>query len=193
MPLILSMCMFFLSFTPLWISVLFIDAMSIYEGGSSLQTELISIIVITVLTTFSMVILFRQFRTDKRAGIQKFRIDNVVEEKTITSEYLLAYILPLFAFDFTLWTQMVLFLIYFLTLAFLCIKHNHLSVNIVLELFGYRFYNCNLINEDEVPVSKQIISREKLTNHKTQIVSVKPINNEYSLDLMDWPVKAPSE
>ena len=191
MPLILSMCMFFLSFTPLWISVLFIDAMSIYEGGSSLQTEWISIIAITVLTTFSMVILFRQFRTDKRAGIQKFRIDNVVEEKTITSEYLLAYILPLFAFDFTLWTQMVLFLIYFLTLAFLCIKHNHLSVNIVLELFGYRFYNCNLINEDEVPVSKQIISREKLTNHKTQIVSVKPINNEYSLDLMDWPVKEP--
>ena len=191
MPLILSMCMFFLSFTPLWISVLFIDAMSIYEGGSSLQTEWISIIAITVLTTFSMVILFRQFRTDKRAGIQKFRIDNVVEEKTITSEYLLAYILPLFAFDFTLWTQMVLFLIYFLSLAFLCIKHNHLSVNIVLELFGYRFYNCNLINEDEVPVSKQIISREKLTNHKTQIVSVKPINNEYSLDLMDWPVKEP--
>ncbi len=191
MPLILSMCMFFLSFTPLWISVLFIDAMSIYEGGSSLQTEWISIIAITALTTFSMVNLFRQFRTDKRAGIQKFRIDNVVEEKTITSEYLLAYILPLFAFDFTLWTQMVLFLIYFLTLAFLCIKHNHLSVNIVLELFGYRFYNCNLINEDEVPVSKQIISREKLTNHKTQIVSIKPINNEYSLDLMDWPVKEP--
>lgn len=191
MPLFLSMCMFFLSFTPLWISVMFIDAMSIYEGGSSLQTEWISIIAITVLTTFSLVILFCQFRTDNRAGIQKFRIDNVVEEKTITSEYLLAYILPLFAFDFTRWTQMVLFLIYFLTLAFLCIKHNHLSVNIVLELFGYRFYICDLLNEDEVSVSKQIISREKLTNHKTQIVSVKPINNEYSLDLMDWPVKGP--
>jgi len=191
MPLILSMSMFFLSFTPLWISILFIDAMSIYEGSSSLRTEWISIFAIAVLTVFSVIILLCQFRTDKRTGILKFRIDNAVEEKTITSEYLLAYILPLFAFDFTLWTQMVLFLIYFLTLAFLCIKHNHLSVNIVLEIFGYRFYNCELKNEDEKSVSKQIISREKLTNHKTQIVSVRPLNNEYSLDLMDWPVKEP--
>mgnify|MGYP000320977530 FL=1 len=61
----------------------------------------------------------------------------------ITAEYLLSYILPLFAFDFTKWDEVVKFLIFFLTFGYLCIKHNSFSVNIVLELLGYKMYDCN--------------------------------------------------
>jgi len=119
-------------------------------------------------------------------SIQKFRLIKVEEQKSITAEYLLSYILPLFAFDFTMWDQVVLFLVYFLTLGYLCIKHNQLSVNIVLELFNFRFYRCEMETEDQVPVTKYIISREKLINHKNGIISTRPLNNEYSLDLLDW-------
>lgn len=58
------------------------------------------------------------------------------------AEYLLSYILPLFAFDFTVWNGVVLFLIFFTILGFLCIKHNYFSVNIILEMAEFRFYNC---------------------------------------------------
>lgn len=186
MSIISSICMFFLSFAPLWVSVLFINIKSIVEATTPVTTEWLSIIVIGVLTIVSMLVLLIPLNVKKRAGIQKFRIIQAEEEKTITAEYLLSYILPLFAFDFREWNQVVLFLIYFLTLGYLCIRHNHLSVNIVLELFGYRFYKCELENEDKIVVNKNIISREKLINHKTQIISIKPLNNEYSLDLMDW-------
>lgn len=186
MSLIASLCMFFLSFTPLWLSVLFVDVISIMENDECLYTEWISILLIIFLFAISLIVLLISLNTKKRTGIQKYRISSVNEEKTISAEYLLSYILPLFAFDFTIWSQVVLFLIYFLTLGYLCIKHNHLSVNIVLELMNYRFYQCELENEDKLLVAKCIISKEKLLNHKNDIISVRPLNNEFSLDLLDW-------
>lgn len=186
MSLISSMSLFFLSFAPLWLSVLFIDIKSIIENETPLYTEWISIATIIAFTAVALLALQKSLSIRKRSGIQKYRIVSVEEEKTITAEYLLSYILPLFAFDFTQWSQVVLFLIYFLTLAFLCIKHNHFSVNIVLEFLKYRFYQCELENEDGIAITKCVISREKLNNHVTHILSVRPLNNEYLLDLQDW-------
>ena len=40
---IVSFCMYFLSFIPLWITVLFIDIKSLIEGGNYKYTEIISI------------------------------------------------------------------------------------------------------------------------------------------------------
>ena len=66
-------------------------------------------------------------------------IVSAVQEKGITSEFLLSYILPLFAFDFTLWSGCVEFLIYYVILAFLCIRNNNVYANLWLEVFGYKF------------------------------------------------------
>lgn len=181
-----SLSMFFLSFTPLWISVLFLDIKSIIQNETSLYTEWISICAIIAFLVISLIILSRSLSLKNRAGIMKYHLVCIEEQKSITSEYLLSYILPLFAFDFTLWDQVVLFLVYFLALGYLCIKHNHLSVNIVLELLCYRFYKCVMETEDHVSVTKFIISREKLINHKHDKISTRPLNNECSLDLLDW-------
>ena len=181
-----SLSMFFLSFAPLWISILFLDIKSIIENETPLCTEWISICMIAMLSLLSVIILSCSLRVKNRAGIQKYRLTHVEEQKSITAEYLLSYILPLFAFDFAMWDQVILFLVYFLTLGYLSIKHNHMSVNIVLELFHYRFYLCEMETEDHVAVTKYIISKEKLINHKNDVISVRPLNNEYSLDLQDW-------
>ena len=186
MSVVSSLSMYYLSFAPLWVSVLFLDIKSIVENETSLCTEWISICVIAVMSVLSAIILSRSLRIKDRAGIQKYRLIHVEEQKSITAEYLLSYILPLFAFDFTVWDQVVLFLVYFLTLGYLCIKHNQLSVNIVLELFRYRFYHCEMETEDQISVTKFIVSRERLINHKNDIISTRPLNNEYSLDLLDW-------
>ena len=74
--------------------------------------------------------------------------------------YLISYILPLFAFDFTLWDEVVEFMIFFIVLGFLCIYHNNFSVNIILELLQYRFYECSLLNADNIEVEKVIISKD---------------------------------
>lgn len=79
-----------------------------------------------------------------------------------------------------------MFLIFFIFLGFLCVKHNYFSVNIMMELCKYKFYNCELENEDGIVISKVIITKERLLNHKNEKISLRPVNNEYSLDLMDW-------
>lgn len=117
-----------------------------------------------------------------RAGRSEYNLKSVKEEKTITAEYLLSYILPLFAFDFTLWNEVVLFLIFFITFGFLCIRHNYFSVNIILELANFRFYQCELENEDGVVIEKRIISHRKLNGFKGENILVKSLNNEYMLD-----------
>lgn len=56
----------------------------------------------------------------------------------------------------------------------------------MMELCKYKFYNCELENEDGIVISKVIITKERLLNHKNEKISLRPVNNEYSLDLMDW-------
>ena len=46
--------------------------------------------------------------------------------------------------------------------------------------------NPNHIKEAINNGASLIISKEKLLNHKNQIISTRPLNNEYSLDLMGW-------
>ena len=134
MSIITGFCMFFLSFCPLWLSVLFIDIKSIYEGNLNLWTEIISLLLIMIATIISLAVLLRELNPRNTNNKQEYILISAKEEKTITAEYLLSYILPLFTFDFTVWHEVLLFLIFFSVFAFLSIRHNHFSVNVLLEL-----------------------------------------------------------
>lgn len=181
MSMLVSASLFFLSFAPLWISVIFIDAMSIADGAVNTWTEIISIDLVLIFMLICLIIMICSVNPQNSKSAQPYVLTSVREAKAITAEYLLSYILPLFAFDFTQWRQVVLFLIFFVTLGFLCIRHNYFCVNIVLELFGYRFYQCDLENEDGIAISKTIISKVHLNAYTTKTISLKALNNEYLL------------
>lgn len=183
MSAIASFSIFFLSFCPLWISVIFVDGISLWRGTEFPYTELISIALIAIFGVLSLLVLLRIFDVKNSNGAQSYTVSSAAEEKTITSEFLLSYILPLFAFDFTLWYEVMLFLVFFAVFAFLCIRHNHFSVNIVLELMGYRFYRCELKNEDEQEISRIVISRSALSAHPNAEICIRPINNDYSVQI----------
>lgn len=185
MSAITSFSMFFLSFCPLWISVLFVDIKSICEGNPNIWTEIISISLLLIVSIIALVVLKCELNPRNTSNPQEFRIISAKEEKMITAEYLLSYILPLFAFDFTVWDEVVLFLIFFLVFAFLSIRHNYFSVNILLELLRYRFYSCELENEDNVSVSKIIVCQETLSAQIGNVIFVRAINNEYSVKISE--------
>ena len=114
MSTITSFCMFFLSFVPLWVSILFIDFMSLHQSQANPWTEIISISLITVVSLISLIVLLRVLCVPKGADcIADYKIVEINEEKKISTEYLLSYILPLFAFQFDKWTDVVTFLIFF--------------------------------------------------------------------------------
>ena len=180
-----SVSLYFLSFIPLWISIVFLDVLSIIENKTSCITEYISIGCILIATAFSTAVIIYEIHGQGKEGAKEGILESVKEEKTITAEYLLSYILPLFAFDFTLWSQVVLFLIFFMTLGFLFLRHNYYCVNIVLELAGYRFYQCSIKGYDGKEFQKIIISRQHLNSLKGNAIFVAMLNNDFGLDVSD--------
>ena len=184
MSVFVSFSMYFLSFVPLWITILFIDIKSLVDGGGDKWTEIISISGILLGLLVSMIILFvKFFVTDDEKYV--LTINDAKESKTVTAEFLLSYILPLFAFDFTQGDEVVKFLIFFLIFGVLCIRHNNFSDNIILELMHYRMYECKLMNADGMEVERTVISKNILSTSKGKDVQVKILNNEYYLDLHD--------
>lgn len=183
MSIVTGLCMYFSSFFPLWISVLFLDIKSIAEGKPNICTEIISISLIFIFSVISLIVLNKTMNSKDGNGSEVYTLIEAKEEKTITAEFLLSYILPLFAFDFTTWDEVVQFLIFFLVFAFLSIRHNHFSVNVLMELFKYRFYSCQLKNADGVEISKIVICRKILTSKAGAEIRIRPINNEYSINI----------
>jgi hypothetical protein len=175
--------MYFLSFAPLWITILFIDIKSLIDGGNR-WTEIIGITGILLGLSISLIILIIKFFV---ADDEKYTltIQDAKESKTITAEFLLSYILPLFAFDFTQWDEVAKFMIFFLIFGYLCIRHNNFSANIILELMHYRMYDCILMNTDGKVVERTIISKRILSISEGKDIQVKILNNDYYLDLYD--------
>ncbi|MBR6094061.1 MAG: hypothetical protein IKP92_03445 [Lachnospiraceae bacterium] len=184
MSIFVSFSMYFLSFVPLWITVLFINIKSLIDGGGDKWTEIISITGILLGLLVSLIILFVKFFVidDEKYVLS---IQEAKESKTITAEFLLSYILPLFAFDFTQWDEVVKFLIFFLIFGFLCIRHNYFSVNIILEILHYRMYECSLMNPDGKEVERTVISKNILSASRGRFIQVKILNNEYYLDIFE--------
>ncbi len=180
---IFSFSLYFTSFLPLWISVIIIDVISCIQDKTNLCTEYISIVCIVVVLLLCTFVIWYVLCKNNEDGIHTYSLVEAQEEKTISAEYLLSYILPLFAFDFTIWNQVLLFLVFFLTLAFLCIKHNHFTVNIILDIINYKFYKCVLKSTDNVTTEKIVLSRRELNINKGEDIKLKSLNNEYKLDV----------
>lgn len=176
-------CLFFLSFLPLWVSIAFVDFMSICETRKCLGIEIISLVLIIGGILISSLVVAVQMQKSKQGSHIHAKIVKVSKQKAVTAEYLLSYILPLFAFDFTKWKQVVLFLIFFATLAFLCLKHHYVYANIVLELWGYTCYDCTLKKEDENEFEAVVISADELTGMINHDINYTRMNGGYVLHL----------
>lgn len=177
--------MFFTSFIPLWITVIFKDVLSIYSNEKYVCTEWISIILIMIVLVMSITIMIKGIKTmEKSRGYSPYKIISVEKLNGLSSEYLLAYVVPLFAFDFTTWFGAVEFLVYFLILMFLCVKNNNVYSNLILEIQDYKFYNCELQNaiETQTPtICKTIISKQPLSSKNGHVIDIIELDSPFYL------------
>ena len=125
------------------------------------------------------------FRTSNTDDLQKYVLSDCTEQKTVISDYMLAFILPLYAFDFTVWYEVVKFLILFCFFGYLYIK-NHLFVsNLIFVVLGYKVYECTLLNTDDCLLKRQVLSKKPLPFCINNKLILKLINNTFSLDVTD--------
>lgn len=181
--------MFVTSFIPLWISIIVIDVWEMVEYSvvnwdrthnafeninillRSNALLITSVIIITVFVINSIKSI-RAFLNDRNAKPNKSKGTIIAARRAnkLSSEFLLAYILPMIAFDFSNIKNVVLFVIYFIVLAILCIKNNNVYTNVYLEFLGYKIYDCDIrckvMGKDHDYLNSLIISPVDLTLEK---------------------------
>ena len=185
--MIFQFAIYFLSFVPLWISILFVDIISCLRNDNYLLTEIISMIVIPVGMIISSVIVWNRLsskRSKRKQNMESYVIEAAKEERFGAAEFLMAYVLPFFAFDFTLWDGTVLFLIFFFILWTLVYRHKYFCVNFAMEIFGYRVYECELKNGKQI-ISKYIVSQQQLELKCGETIKTQKFNNDYHFDIKD--------
>lgn len=186
--------MFVTSFIPLWISIIIFDIWDIVAASiknwskneklfhnlkicvQACAVQLISILIIVIMVLISIrgINNFLRERNESTQNPQGLIIKARKANK-LSSEFLLAYILPLIAFDFGCIKSIFLFLVYFSILAFLCIRNNNIYTNIMLEFKKYRLFSCDI--QCELPGEKKkiyydslVISRDDLSIYENKEV-----------------------
>jgi len=165
------------SFIPLWISIIFVllwdinsrcysNICSLLKGNSVQIGFLIFIVIILVISTVAVIrFLSHKRKQNEVSGYGK--IISAQKSATLVTDFLLTYIMPLIAFDFTDLRDIILFLLYFLLIVFLNIRNGNVYTNILFEFMGYRVYICNIerniTGKTYLFSDCSIISKENLT------------------------------
>ena len=180
--MVFQLSMYYLSFTPLWITVILMDVFSMVNGEFNLWTEYISIPLLVVVFILAITCVRKELNPKGMDNTQEYELESAKEEKFLAAEFLMSFVLPLFAFDFTKHQSVILFLVFFLIFGWLCIRHNYFCVNVVLEAMGYKVYDCTYQTFDEVIIEKKVISKRPLPQCVGDTVRTRSLNNEYVLD-----------
>ena len=116
---------------------------------------------------------------------EQLQIKSVSEQKTASLEYMLSFVLPMFAFEFTQWETVILFILYFAVLSYLTLKHNLLVANIVFEVLHYQFYDVTAINGYNIETKREVISKRPLENLQAEDIFLRSMNNGFWCDVTD--------
>lgn len=177
-----KIAMFITSFLPLWLTILFIEILSICKNDKNLLIEYTVVCLILVIFFLSLGVIVFTLRKISNNWFHTYKIEESNLEAGVTSEFLLSYILPLVAFDFTTWDSVAQFMLYFFILSFLCIRNNNVYANLLFELKGYRFYSCELKWASELSTSTipaLVISKEDLRAKKGQNIKLARLNQPF--------------
>lgn len=171
---------FIMSYLPLWIIVCFECIVSVIGKNQSLCTEWLTvwIVVPIVLCSYLVFSAILQGALDER-GL-RYKIVETKQLKGISSEYLLSYVIPLIAFDFTHWQDMIKFSIIWGFLFLLCWHFWQMPIA-CLSMLGFFVSECELETNDGQLVQKVVISRNPLSRIKGEMVMIVDIDNNQAI------------
>jgi len=199
--------MFFTSFLPLWVSIIISDLWNIVVKLNALYTsntekkvitvktvlctisiESLMILILLICSIISIHAINDIIKTQRSAEFhERGIIKRAKRGNKLTAEFLLAYILPMIAFDYSDIKSILLFLIYFVVLTFLCIRNNNVYTNIYLEFMGYRMYECDIecstMNGSHIYTDSLVISKNNLTQTIPQEIGYFDFDNYIYIEI----------
>ena len=95
-----------------------------------------------VATVYALLFVRRKNRQSEKSA--SVTIIEARKSTTVVTDFLLFYILPMIAFDFSSVRDILLFVIYFAFIAFLSIRNGNVYTNVLFEFMGYKVYKCDI-------------------------------------------------
>lgn len=205
--------MFFTSFLPLWASIIVSDIWTVISEGykfvkgldtvpvsingfvhevfrflGSVPIQLVSILILLLHISVSTHYITKEIKLqESSSNKEKGCILRAKRANKLTAEFLLAYILPMIAFDFGSLDSIALFLIYFVVLSFLCIRNGNVYTNIFLEFKGYKMYECDIecgvMNKKYIYMDCIVISKNNLTQPLPRKIQYFDFENYIYIDI----------
>ncbi|MGL5530547.1 MAG: hypothetical protein ACRDCZ_00935 [Culicoidibacterales bacterium] len=186
-----KIAMYITSFIPLWIIIIF-NTIVLYTNTpienwnevSDFQVVIIFIIVMVIVNGISMYIVLKNLkRVNNPNNAKPYKLTSAKRISGITSDFLLAYVLPLIAFDFTSWDGIVTFLFFFIVFGWLCYRNNHFYANVILELRGYHYYECDGVTVLGPQDGTIVISKCDLTGQTNNTIEYIALDKPFLLDV----------
>ena len=186
MSKVFYVCWCFLNFLPLWVVVIIRDTISIRTNSVNLGAEWCGMIGSLCGLVISLLVVCLELRKEKSREGDVGNLLSLTEKKTLTAEVLLSYVLPLLAFDFGRWVGLLEFLMFFILISFLSVRHNLLGGNVFLELLGYRFYSCRInikmIGGSMKPKDYHLLTRRDLAGEEEKPISTVLLDTDLRID-----------
>ena len=184
----------FLNFLPLWVVVLFIDIRSITKGGC-VGTEYLSIGAIILGMVLSLIVVVVGLLRKQDFTTDEYLLVRYDECRAVAAEMLLTYVLPLAVFKFTLWFEVLEFLVFFGVVFLLSCRHRAAFAGVFLELIGYRCYCCKLkLWKQGKPVTGSLVQRYVLIKQPlngTECTGIRQVNKLNKEVMICVPVQLP--
>ena len=181
-----SLSLTILAFLPLWLLVSVRGLYVLLFGGVGARgaewSVVIGVPVLTVLSIVDAQWFLRHLRHS--ANVKFLTVLECKEEKTVTVEFLVANVFPLFCFDSTKGEGLALLLAYFLVIASISVCNKYFPVNVWLEWLGWSFWRCKVEPcSSGGGLERTILSKNRLIS-KREIPFVS-LNNEMLVDFSD--------
>ena len=183
-----SLSLTILSFIPLWLLVFVRGLYVLLFGGDGARgaewCAAVGVPILTALAIADAEWFLRRLRNS--AHVKSLTILECKEEKTVTVEFLVANVFPLFCFDSTKGEGLALLLAYFLVIASLSVCNKYFPVNVWLEWLGWSFWRCKVepCSSDGGP-ERTILSKNRLIPNKEKEMPFVSLNNEMLVDFSE--------
>lgn len=185
---------FIAAFLPLWMALWLLYSLPyivtffghLSEGDFFYrETNRLSICVTSILLVFGIVACIYTAKTirictrrtqDKDLTSNIRFLTNIRFDRRMGVDFMFAYIMPLLAFKFTEFFDVMCFVLLFAFFCFLYIRNNALYLNIFLFLLGYRAYRSDIkmtLNEEDADIQKDILVLYKGNFSKKRYISEK--------------------
>lgn len=159
-----------LAFLPLWVSILIACIRGVVIRNQPIGTEmalLFAVPALLVVSGLEMIIVIRTRKPSADEVEGGLVVEKCEKQKTITTEYLLACVLPLYTFDFTNWCSVLQFATVIGTIVLLYAKYYELPPNVVLELLGYSRFKCRFSDgRERIVLAKTIVAGPEKLNFR---------------------------